>query len=691
MADHLFLSQPGPGTGIPPGQWPHSALRTYRRAGRLLRAGLVLLAVLLFTPCWPVPAFAGDGRTILRLLQQTPDDSLHLRSAPRGQNRFRIRPGVLEAMRRQNQEKLLLPVLGKEMLFTAVLQRRNRNKTLTWIGRSRDGSTSLLTMGRDHFFARVVRGSKVTVFRPDGEEMVAGILDPAMATALEDDMVFPAASLPSAAAFPDPRTAEQPATAGKTAAMDRLIDVMVLYTPGMAAVYPGDAIVTRIQYLVDLANQSLVNSSIHVRFRLVHTAEKNYADSGSMDAALQALTQGEGVFRDVEELRDLYGADQVTLLRRYVDDGCGLAWIMQYSDARHAYAVVHDGRRSDGYYCDDLTYIHEVGHNLGCSHDRAHAGSPGMYDYSYGYRFPAQGSWYRTIMSYDCAGGCTQISYFSNPAVLYQGVPTGIADGSPDAADNGDTINRTSYLVRDYRPAADPELVASQTSLGIPGPATEVGTLAYTDPALYIENHGRGYLEIGQAGGSLQPPFFLDRDSCSNQEIAPSWLNPSAPEHCIIRLRFEPKAPGVYSGKLEIPSNDPGTPLLTLTVTGTAQSTPPWIAATPASLSFGRVTAGSAALDLVLANKGKENLEIGVISRSGRSSSPFSVLVDNCSGQTLAADRTCTMRIGFAPADNAVYRERVLVPSNDPLHDPLLIPLKGGQFPWNLFLPAMRH
>ncbi len=656
----------------------------------LLLWRVLVVALALLLTAFPAAVRAVDGEGAIRLLQEASAS----RFGPRGlllqQRRFKIRSGALRAVARQKAGQLLLPVLGKETAFRMVSAKRNPNRTLTWTGRSRDRGIVLLTMGRDHFFARVVRAGRVTVFRPDGGFMVAEELDPAMAVSLQDDVVFPAASLPAGADSVGVETKALSAPVKVASESDRVIDVMVLYTPGMAAAYPGDAVRTRIQYLVDLANQALANSAIHVRFRLVHAEERDYPDSGSMETALTLLTNNETVFQGVETLRDLYGADQVTLLRRYVDAGCGMAWLMQQSNARYAYAVVHDGRRSDGYYCDDLAYVHEVGHNLGCSHDRANSnGNAGMYDYSYGYQFQAAGQWYRTIMSYDCPGGCTEISYFSNPAILYQGVPIGVAPGSPDAADNSDTINQTSYLVQDYRPATDPDLVASLSALTLSDPVTEVGSTAYTDPVLYIENHGIGYLQIGQVGRSLQPPFYLDSDSCSNHEISPASLNPAAPEHCSIRLRFEPKAPGVYSDELEIPSNDPDTPLLTLAVSGTAESTPPWITAIPSALSFGRVQAGS--LDLRLVNRGRLALQIGAVSRSGRGSSPFSVLVDGCSGQILATDQGCSMRIGFTPADTALYRDSLLVPSNDPLHDPLSIPIRGGSFSWSLFLPAIRR
>ena len=55
-----------------------------------------------------------------------------------------------------------------------------------------------------------------------------------------------------------------------------------------------------------------------------------------------------------------------------------------------------------------------------------HAGSSGRYSYSYGYQDPDEN--FRTVMSYNCPGGCTQIEYFSNPNVTYMGDPTGIAE-----------------------------------------------------------------------------------------------------------------------------------------------------------------------------------------------------------------------------------------------------------------------
>jgi hypothetical protein len=178
-----------------------------------------------------------------------------------------------------------------------------------------------------------------------------------------------------------------------------------------------------------------------------------------MGEALDDLTDNIGVFENVENLRTEYGADQVTLLRRFVDEGCGLAWLPRYDNADLAYAVVHDGTKTDGsgYYCSDLAYDHEIGHNFGCAHDRAHTGSSGRYPYSYGYQDPDEK--FRTVMSSNCPTGCIQIEYFSNPDLTYMGDPVGIAYPNLNSADNARTINQTRVGMAGYRDEVQPGII----------------------------------------------------------------------------------------------------------------------------------------------------------------------------------------------------------------------------------------
>ncbi len=46
---------------------------------------------------------------------------------------------------------------------------------------------------------------------------------------------------------------------------------------------------------------------------------------------------------------------------------------------------------------------------------------------------------------------CPRLQYWSNPDVLYEGVPMGVPEGSPYPADNRKTLNNTAYAVANFR------------------------------------------------------------------------------------------------------------------------------------------------------------------------------------------------------------------------------------------------
>lgn len=653
-----------------------------------LRWSLVVLFgifVFLFCPPRVVSGIAGQPQPP-SLLRELKSPQKAARSGTAGSQKKKwmgVNLEVLRQLLRGQADTILFHVAGEDV--TLKRKRISRRKdSATWVGTDLTGRIRvLLTIGKDHFFGRALVDGREFYYQPDPDtgECVIEERDPSQKVPLGDDVLTPPTAPVVPAAAPDEPSGalSVPAAATNVADGTSVIDVMVLYTGGLATDYvTTDLIQSRIQYLIDVANDSYINSNINIRLRLVYSQEVSYGDDVPTSVALDDLTGNNGVFADVETLRTQYGADQVTLLRSFVGEYCGLAWLMIGNDPGYAYAVVADGSYQ-GSYCDDLTYVHEVGHNLGCAHDRDHAVISGIYPYSYGYQFEAGGVGYRTIMAYDCIGGCTQINYFSNPNVLYEGVATGVPAGSADAADNAATIEQTRMVVAGYRGSVLPVLVPSARSHDF-GPL-EVGTSASF--ALYLSNNGTGNLEIGQIS-SPAAPFSLIQDNCSNQSVA-------AGEHCIVWTEFVPTVPGLFSGSFTVPSNDPVEPEFTMVLSGTGQSSDPWITVTPTFLSFPKLLPGQTVdLSVAIGNLGLTDLQVGTIGTGDSLAPPFTLQTDTCSGQVLATDATCSLTVRYAPLATAdQWQDSFIIPSTDPDDSQVTVRLQAKGFPWALFLPAI--
>ena len=225
------------------------------------------------------------------------------------------------------------------------------------------------------------------------------------------------------------------------------VDVLALYTPVLKNAYGGESGVrATIQNLIDVANTIHRNSNTGVQFNIVAFVEIATGDDDDMSSTLSKMREGTGEFSGIHSWMDTYGADIATLFRKFSqnDISCGIGYLpnneayfvdpgYDFYRKRIFRSIVEVGSRSGGTYCNSDTFAHEVGHNMGCAHDRAHASSGGVYSFSYGYC----GSNYGTVMSY-CS---PRVPYFSDDLVV-DGKRIGDANTR-----NAETIRRTGPYV----------------------------------------------------------------------------------------------------------------------------------------------------------------------------------------------------------------------------------------------------
>lgn len=246
---------------------------------------------------------------------------------------------------------------------------------------------------------------------------------------------------PKSAVGRTPTTAADPATT---------IDVMVVYTTAARVAAGGTAgMLAQINTAIAGANLAYQNSLVTQRLSLVHTYETLYVESGSMNTDLVQLRESaDGHMDEVHTLRDLYRADFVHLLTQDPSGAfCGLAYLLTSSAPDHAFGVTWRSCISNE------TFTHELGHNMGCAHDRDNAGGPGRNTYSYGYRWTSTDTFqYRSVMAY--APG-SRVKHFSNPDVNYIGAATGLAIGNPLEAHNAQTLNNSANDGANYRQQND--------------------------------------------------------------------------------------------------------------------------------------------------------------------------------------------------------------------------------------------
>lgn len=203
-----------------------------------------------------------------------------------------------------------------------------------------------------------------------------------------------------------------------------------------------------------------------------------------------------------------------------------------------------------------------------------------------------------------------------------------------------------------------------------------------------LNNKGNSDLTVGTIGGMDPPttPFGISADSCSNRSLQPA-------ASCTITVQFSPSATGTFSGTFVIPSNDPTTPTITMTLSGVGTAKPvPDIEVLDSlapgndlQMAFGKVTVGvcSSFQTVKISNVGTAPLQINSIQLSGSDSGDFTVNLNSgarpckTTSSILAVGDYCTSTVTFSPLSAGVKNSLLAITSDDPDESEVRMALSG--------------
>lgn len=235
---------------------------------------------------------------------------------------------------------------------------------------------------------------------------------------------------------------DMPDTPAVDIGSDGNIDIGIVYTQGLVDYY-GPGLMTRIQQMVNTFDQALVDSDTGLRGRLAGAtmvpvawdeltstdetfddlvAGASFGNPGTEADVFGTCSGGEnacvnnGDLSSLQAWRNGIGADVVVMIRRLhwpEHRYCGLAYVPGFgaegeidpaTDDILGVAVVSVGPDGNGSPrdCTDMTFVHEVGHNLGIVHNYensgAEGGDEGVFSYAFAHRIDCA---FRTAVGYD--------------------------------------------------------------------------------------------------------------------------------------------------------------------------------------------------------------------------------------------------------------------------------------------------
>ena len=327
-------------------------------------------------------------------------------------------------------------------ISTSAMMDRTKDHTLgghSWLGWAGSGAERgriIMTEVNGYTFGSIIYANTHYLIEPaqnaDGYIIYNTSAPGAHEMALDNDEMIPPSALIKASAAPAPKGPSKPLASGANGA----VDIGIFYHSSMRDRW-GLGLSARLQFLVQVFDTAMTDSSTSIRANLVHISEITGTQTKKNGDTLMDLTDGlsnaDGDFSGVAAIRAAKGIDIVVYIRRFKASthvSCGQGWLNGGGSAGvPGTGVIGAGNKGFGYnvvsddvdvdappsgsfsFCSVFTLAHETGHNMGNNHDVADSPEDGVFSYSHGYVVAGQ---FKTING---TGSDTRLGFFSNPSL----------------------------------------------------------------------------------------------------------------------------------------------------------------------------------------------------------------------------------------------------------------------------------